>query len=317
MCYARGARKRLETVRNTDRREGIRICYGTGILYQNPEDMGVNVFDTAENYGLSECSLGNWVKSRGNRNRVHIITKGCHPYERDRVAPEDLRQDAEKSLQRLQMDYIDTYFLHRDDISQPVGPLVEELNELHKEGKIGRFGGSNWTAARIQEANAYAHAHGLLSFTVSSPHFGIAVQVEDPFGGSSGCVNISGEKGAKEREFYENSRMPVFAYSSLGRGFFTGRVKSSQPELAPSALDKYAVKAFCYPENFKRLERAEKLAAEKGATVPQIALAWILNQKMDVYPIVSSQNADRFASNVKALEIHLSGEEVKWLDLQA
>lgn len=161
-------------------------------------DMGVNVFDTAENYGLSECSLGNWVKSRGNRNRVHIITKGCHPYERDRVTPEDLRQDAEKSLQRLQMDYIDTYFLHRDDISQPVGPLVEELNELHKEGKIGRFGGSNWTAARIQEANAYAHAHGLLPFTVSSPHFGIAVQVEDPFGGSSGCVNISGEKGQRK-----------------------------------------------------------------------------------------------------------------------
>ena len=81
-------------------------------------------------------------------------------------------------------------------------------------------------------------------------------------------------------------------------------------------LDKYAVKAFCYPENFRRLERAEKLASEMGATVPQIALAWILSQKMDVYPIVSSQNADRFASNVKALEIKLSESDIKWLDLQ-
>ena len=279
-------------------------------------DMGVNVFDTAENYGLSECSLGNWVKTRGNRNRVHIITKGCHPYERDRVTPEDLRLDVEKSLRRLQIDHIDTYFLHRDDISQLVGPLVEALNELHRDGKIGRFGGSNWTAARILEANAYAHAHGLLPFTVSSPHFGLAVQVEDPFGGSSGCVNISGDKQAKEREFYEVSQMPVFAYSSLGRGFFTGRVRSSEPENASAVLDKYAVKAFCYPENFRRLERAEKLASEIGATVPQIALAWILSQKMDVYPIVSSQNADRFASNMKALEIKLSESDIKWLDLQ-
>lgn len=279
-------------------------------------DMGVNVFDTAENYGLSECSLGNWIKSRGVRNRVHIISKGCHPYERDRVTPEDLKEDLEKSFRRMQTDYIDTYLFHRDDISKPVGPIVEVLNECHKAGLIGRFGGSNWTVKRIQEANAYASAHGLLPFTVSSPHYGIGVQVEDPFGGSSGCVNISGKSQEKEREYYEISQMPVFSYSSLSRGFFTGRVKSSEPENAVNVLDKFAVKGFCHPENFKRLERVEQLAAERDATVPQIALAWLLNQKMNVYPIVSSTNPERFRDNLKALDIRLDEGEIKWLNLE-
>ena len=278
--------------------------------------LGVNVYDTAENYGLSECSLGNWIRSRGIREKVHIISKGCHPYGRNRMTPEDLKQDLEQSLQRLQTDYIDTYFLHRDDVERPVGPIVEALNEFHKAGKIGRFGGSNWTVARIREANAYAHAHGLIPFTVSSPHYGLAVQVEDPFGGSSGCVNISGQGQSEELAFYECSQMPVFAYSSLGRGFFTGRVRSDKPKEALQVLDEFAVKGFCHPENFERLARAEELAREKKATVAQIALAWVLNQKISVWPIVSSSSPERFKSNMKALDIILSEEELQWLDLQ-
>ncbi len=293
-------------------RDGEDVSYLLDQIY----DLGINVFDTAENYGLSECSLSRWISSRGNRDKIHIITKGCHPYERDRVTPEDMKADIEKSLQRLHTDYLDTYFLHRDDTTKETGPLVEMLNECHKAGLIGRFGGSNWTVERIREANEYAHAHGLLPFTVSSPHFGIAVQVEDPFGGSSGCISISGEEHEKDREYYEVSGMPVFSYSSLGRGFFSGRVISSEPENAKNVLDEFAVKGYCYPENFKRLARVEQMAAERGATVAQIALAWILNQKMDVYPIMSSMNPQRFESNMKARDIRLSEQELMWLDLQ-
>jgi len=278
--------------------------------------LGINVFDTAENYGLSEVSLGNWIASRNIRDKVHIITKGCHPYERDRVTPEDLVADLEQSFVRLQTDHVDTYFLHRDDSKVPVGPLVEILNEYHKAGKIGRFGGSNWTVARIKEANRYADEHGLVPFTVSSPHYGIGVQAEDPYGGSDGCVNISGPGMEKEREYYEVGQMPVFAYSSLGRGFFTGRVKSDAPEKAAEVLDKFAVKGYCNPDNFERLKRVEEMARSKNATVSQIALAWIMNQKMNVFPIVSSNNIDRFTQNCGALEITLTEDECNWLDLR-
>lgn len=278
-------------------------------------DLGVNVFDTAENYQLSEVALGNWISSRKNRDKIHIITKGCHPYERDRVTPEDFVADIEKSFKQLKTDYIDTYFFHRDDSKVPVGPLVEIANEYHKAGKIGRFGGSNWTVKRIKEANDYASLHGLVPFTVSSPHYGIGVQAVDPYGGSDGCVNISGPGMEEERNFYEVSRMPVFSFSSLGRGFFTGRVKSDNPEGAKDVLDEFAYKGYCYPENFERLARVEKMAKEKGATVAQISLAWLLNQNMDVYPIVSSNNYDRFKQNLGALDIKLSKDELDWLDL--
>lgn len=123
---------------------------------------GITTFDTAENYGLSEASLGHWLKNRGNREKVVIISKGCHPYDgRDRVTPEDLKHDIEQSFERLGTDYIDIYLMHRDNPMVDPGPMVEILNEYHKAGRIGAFGGSNWTHQRIAEANAYASKYGL------------------------------------------------------------------------------------------------------------------------------------------------------------
>ena len=121
---------------------------------------GITTFDTAENYGLSEASLGHWLKNRGNREKVVIISKGCHPYDgRDRVTPENLKHDIEQSFERLGTDYIDIYLMHRDDPKVEPGPMVEILNEYHKAGRIGAFGGSNWTHQRIAEANQYAGEH--------------------------------------------------------------------------------------------------------------------------------------------------------------
>lgn len=304
-----------------------RIVFGTAlpamIKGENVNDLldsiyaeGITTFDTAENYGLSEISLGTWMKARKNRDKIVIISKGCHPYGRDRVTPEDLKQDIEQSFERLHTDYIDIYMLHRDDLKVDVGPIVEILNEYKKAGKIGRFGGSNWTVERMEQANEYAYKHGLVPFTVSEPNFGLCDQIGDPWGGGSGCVTISGPAHQEDRDWYAKNDIPVFAYSSLGRGMLSGRVKSNDIEGAKSILDPNAVKGYCYPENFERLARVEKLAASKNRTVPQIALAWVLNQDFDVFPLVSASKAEWMASNLEALDISLSKEEVEWLDLR-
>ena len=171
---------------------------------------GITTFDTAENYGLSEVSLGHWLKNRGNREKVVIISKGCHPYDgRDRVTPEDLKHDIEQSFERLGTDYIDIYLMHRDDLKVEPGSMVEILNEYHKAGKIGAFGGSNWTHQRIAEANRYAAEHGLVPFSVSSPNFGLCDQIGDPWGGGPGCVTISGPSNAKARAWYRDNQIPV------------------------------------------------------------------------------------------------------------
>lgn len=275
---------------------------------------GINTFDTAENYGKSECVLGSWIARRGLRDRVVIISKGCHPYGRSRVAPEDLQSDIEKSFVQLQTDYIDVYLLHRDDTNVPVGPLVETLNAYHKAGKIGAFGGSNWTHQRIREANDYATAHNLVPFTISSPNYGLANQLGDPWGGN--CVTISGPQNEEARAFYRETGMPVLAYSSLGHGLFSGKVKGDDMEGAKAILDGGGIRGYWFEENFERLRRAECLAKELGSTVPQVALAWIFHQNLNVLGVVSVSSAGRIASNMAALQLPLTDAQCRWLNLE-
>lgn len=305
-----------------------RIIYGcTAEVMMNGEDanelldeiyaLGINTFDTAEHYGLSEVSLGKWIRERNNREDIVIITKGCHPHDGvDRVSPECLKQDIEQSFRRLQTDYIDIYLLHRDVLEAPVGPIVEILNEYHKAGKIGAFGGSNWTPERIEEANKYAIKYNLVPFTVSSPNYSLCRQVNDPWGGSAGCVTLTGDENADARKWYIEHDIAVFAYSSLGRGLFSGKIRSDEVDKAKEMMGPGAANAYCQPENFERLARVEKLAKEKNCSVSQIALAWLLKQEVNTFPIVSARTSKRIGENVKAIDLHLTDKESKWLNLE-
>lgn len=275
---------------------------------------GINTFDSARIYGMAEKSLGDWVTARGNRDKVVILTKGAHPLPDTtevRVTPEAVRTDVEESLHMLQTDFIDIYMLHRDDPKKPVGPLVEVLNELHEEGKIGVFGGSNWTYERMDAANEYAYSHDMLGFEVSSPGYSLAEQVEDPWGG--GCVSISGEKHKRERAWYQSKGIEIFAYASLAHGFLSGKFPSGNCKEAAKYLDQFAIRGYCCPENLERLRRAEELAVRKRATVPQIALAWVLRQPLAPMTICSASTPERMLENLKALEIALSPEELRYL----
>ncbi len=305
-----------------------RLIFGTTSLDAGRQDysdelldavyaQGINTFDTARVYGNgSEIALGQWIAKRGLWEKVNVITKGCHPDgERKRVSRADILSDCGESLERLGVEKIDGYLLHRDDPEVPVGEIVETLNDLKEEGKIGAFGGSNWTHGRIAEANAWAEKHGMTGFTMSSPQYSLAVQVVDPWGGKA--LSIAGPKEAEARAFHRQAEIPVLAYSSLGRGFMTGKVLSARPEEAGKVLDQYAMKGFAFPENFERLRRAEELGKKYGKTVAQIALAWLLGQKEDVYPILSVSRGERMKSNLEALEISLTAQELKWLNLEA
>lgn len=225
-----------------------------------------------------------------------------------------MRKDLNKSLGYLHTDYIDIYMLHRDDPEIAAGEIVEIFNTMHAEGKIGAFGGSNWTFERIAEANEYAYRKNLIPFSASSPNYGLAEQVEDPWGG--GCVSISGPANQKAREWYAGQDIPVIAYSSLGRGMFSGKVKSSEQEKAGDILDGVAVKGYVSEDNFERLRRCEVLAERKGATVPQIAMAFIFSQKMSTLSVVSTSRPERMQENMDALQIELSEAETDWLDLR-
>lgn len=285
---------------------------------------GITIFDTAEAYGLSEVSLGSWIAARGRREDIILISKGCHPAPQpdgtlgpDRMNPDALRADIEQSLERLKTDYLDIYFLHRDDLKLGVGPIMEALNGYVRTGAIRQIGASNWSHTRIQAANDYARDHGLQGFTISSPGFSLAVQECDPWGGGSGCVDISGPANRDARAWYRERDMPVLAYAALGHGMLSGKVRSDSPA-TKELLDDAAQRAYASSGNLERLRRCEELAERHGATVPQVAVAWVLSQTdITALPIVSTSRVENVRANASALDIELTADEVSWLALEA
>jgi aryl-alcohol dehydrogenase-like predicted oxidoreductase len=274
--------------------------------------LGCNTFDTAHVYssGGNERAVGEWVRDRGVRENIVMIGKGAHHNsDRKRVTPHDITSDIFDSLARFKFDYIDLYILHRDNPEVPVGPIVEVLNEHHKAGRIKAFGGSNWSHTRIQEANAYAAERGLVPFAVTSPNFSLAIQFKEPW---EGCVSISGNQEAKD--FYNREQMPIFAWSSLAGGFFSGRFERNNLNTFDSYFDKLCIHSYCYEENFKRLDRTTELAKQKGLSIPQIAMAYVMNQPLKVFALVGCQNGEEFKANMEAMNLKLTSEEMRYLE---
>lgn len=278
--------------------------------------LGCTTFDTAHVYGDGDCerTVGQWVHARGVREQVVIIGKGAHhSVDRKRVTPFDITADIYDSLARFKFDYIDLYLLHRDDPSVPVGPIIETLNEHQQAGRIHLFGASNWTVERIREANAYAATHGLNPFIASSPNFSLAEQIKPPW---PDCVTISGPANEIARAWYQENQMPLFTWSSLAGGFFSGRFNRHNLHTFTDYLDQVCVEAYGTEDNFRRLDRATMLAQEKQLTLPQIALAYVMNQPLNIWALVGCQNREEFAANVAASQVELSEEEMAWLDLK-
>ena len=276
--------------------------------------LGCNAFDTAHVYGNGdgERTLGRWIRERGVRDRVVIITKGAHHnQDRRRVTPFDITADLHDSLARFQVDSIDLYLLHRDDPSAPVGPIVEILNEHHAAGRIHAFGGSNWSHERIAAANEYAASHGLTPFAVSSPQFSLAEMVVEPW---AECISISGPAAAAARAYYERTQIPLFTWSSLAGGFFSGRFRRDNLDQFTSGLDAVCVKSYCYEANFGRLERAEQLARQRGLSLPQIALAYSQSHPLNLFSLVGCRTPEELAENITALDTRLTPLEVRWLE---
>jgi len=275
-------------------------------------DMGLNTFDCSAGYG--EKSLGAYLASRGRADEAVILTKGCHPNAyRNRVTPYDLLSDFHDSLAKLGRDYIDIYMLHRDDPSVPVSQIIPVLDELQKEGKLGIYGASNWSMERVREANAFAAENGMDGFRAISPHYSLAHQIKDPWGGG---VSLTGPEHADDRAWLIEQQMPVFAYSSMSGGFVSGAFRSDDRAGAKEFLSPPAMTGYYADENFERLARAEQLAAERGVSVAQIAMAWLFNQEITVIPLQGGENAQMYAQTLEASKIELSANEVAWLNLE-
>ncbi len=297
-------------------------CLALGTMAYTPErmeqaaglleafvEMGGNVLDTAHNYGgewegRSERALGRWLQGAGNRERVILLDKGAHPDRRGpRVTPAAIAADLQDSLERLQVQVIDLYLLHRDDPGLPVGPIMEALNLHLRAGRIRAIGASNWTERRIEEANAYAREHDLTGFVCSSTNLSLARAKEARW---PGCISLD----RQGRDWHERTGFPLFSWSAQAGGFFTGRFGPERTD------DADMVRVYYCEDNWERLRRAAALARAKGATATEVALAYVLHQPFPTSAIIGPLTLEELRQSASALRLALSADEVGWLGLQ-
>ena len=267
-------------------------------------EMGGTTFDTAYIYGggYIEKLFGQWVRNRGVRDDVVVITKGAHTPHCD---PESITRQLEESLERQGTDHADLYMMHRDNPEIPVGEFVDVMDEHLRAGRIRAYGGSNWTPARVDEANEYARANGRTGFTILSNHFGLAEALDVPW---AGCVHAT---DAESKAWLEERGIALLPWSSQARGFFTGRAHPedlSDPEL---------VRCYYSEENFERLARAEQLGAERGVPATAIALAFVLHQRVPTFALFGPRSIAEMRSSTLGLGVELSEQEMAWLDLKS
>ncbi len=268
---------------------------------------GGNIIDTAEHYRHAELAIGEWFKVSGNRKRLQVLTKGCHPKReaRDvkRVNAECIREDVLQSLEKLNTDYVELYALHRDDPTVPVGEILEALAEQIEKGYIQAIGVSNWELPRIIEAQEYAQKHGLYPLSFTSPNLSLAVPMIPRW---PGCVSADKDMV----DWHLQHDLALVSWSSQAGGFFSGRFT---PEHCPDP----EIKACFYNEdNWLRYERAKDLAVKKGCSPIQIALAWVLHKGDNIAAIIGPEKVSELESSLEAANIQLSSAEVKFLALE-
>ncbi len=271
------------------------------VMFDDFFEQGGNCFDTAYIYGEGQCErlLGDWVKNRAIREQVVLLDKGAHtPY----CNPEAIDWQLRESLERLQTDYVDIYMLHRDNPAIPVGEFISALNEHKRAGRLRVFGASNWSIERIQQANDWAATHGLAGFSAVSNNFSLAHMVEPVW---DGCIAASDERS---RSWLVQTQMPIMAWSSQARGFFTGRARPHD------FSDAELVRCWYSEDNFRRLERVNELAQRRNVLPINIALAYVLNQPFPTFPLIGPRLLSETRTSLPALSIELTPTDVRWLN---
>lgn len=276
---------------------------------------GGRTIDTANIYGRwgrdgsarSEICLGKWFKSRDIRREMQVITKGGHPELMTmgipRISADCLRQDLADSLNNLQTDYLDIYQLHRDDRQVPVAEIMECLHSFVKSGRVRTISASNWTAARIEEANQYAAAKGLTEFGSSEINFSLTV--------SSGARPADmPEVTAAELEYYAGRKLPILAWGSLGGGYIIRSVAGELERINPAVLAQYQNAV-----NSGRIDNVRRVMGDSGLSAEELCVAYITNYPVAMAAIIGASSTEQIKSTMKAADLVIPKALIDELEL--
>ncbi|SFW47589.1 Predicted oxidoreductase [Sinomicrobium oceani] len=269
---------------------------------------GFNFIDTADMYsywvdgkggGQSETILGKWMKARGNREKIVMATKvggetGLHPVD---TSKKHILEGVDKSLQRLQTDYIDLYYTHFDDEKTPVEETLEAYDEIIKAGKVRYIAASNLSPERLKASFEASEKYGLPRYQALQPHYNLV------------------ERSGYEQQYAplaEQYNLTVFPYWSLAAGFLTGKYRS-EADLSKSVRGN-GVKKYLNARGMDVLSALDKVAGKHRTSQATISLAWLLAQPHIGAPIASATNKKQLQTLFDAPKLKLDQEDLELLD---
>jgi 1-deoxyxylulose-5-phosphate synthase len=269
-------------------------------------DAGINFFDTADVYstGESERITGNLLKSLGIiRENVIVATKVNGQMSDDindkGLSRKHILDSIDKSLQRLQMEYVDLYQIHRWDYETPIEETMEALNDVVRAGKARYIGASSMFAWQFAKSLHVCETNGWTKFISMQDHYNLVYREEE-----REMIPLCIDQG-----------IGLIPWSPMARGFFAGNRKpggGGETERANS--DPFAKGLYFRDEDFTVADRAQNVAKERGVTGSQIALAWILNKPHVTAPIIGATKMEHLDQAIAALDIKLSEDEIKQLE---
>ena len=260
-------------------------------------DNGINLLDTAYIYGpeRSEELVGQVIKERGSRDDIVLATKGAHEFKGEEVvfnnSPAFLKQSVENSLNRLQTDYIDLFYIHFPDENTPKAEAVGALKELKDQGKIKSIGVSNFNLEQLKEANKDGYVDVLQS------HYNLFHREAE-----KDLLPYTAEQGI--------SFVPYFPLAS---GLLAGKydenttfddIRSKDPLFQGEA----------FKENLRKVDQIREIANAKGVEVPHMVLAWYLTRDSIDVLIPGAKRQEQVVDNLKTLDVKLTSEEVQRID---
>lgn len=264
-------------------------------------EAGGRMVDTAQGYsvwvpghvgGESEAVIGQWLAARGVRADMRIHTKTGMFGKPGDLAPAKVAEELEKSLDRLQTDYVDLYYAHRDDQSLPQGEVAAGFSALVKAGKVRELGASNFDAARLASHNAAADAAGLTRFTVLQNEYNLVCREAFP---------------AELRDLCLEQGIAHFPWFGLAAGFLTGKYRTRE-DLARhnrgSSIERF------FDRGLEVLPVLDAVVAETGASHGAVALAWLLAQPGITAPVASASKPAQLDVQFEALKLHLTAEQL-------
>ena len=306
----------MEKLANTDL-EVFPLCLGGNVfgwtagredsfaVLDSYASVGGNFIDTADVYmqripgnrgGESETMIGEWLASRGGRDRMVLATKVGNLKGREGLSAANIKRAADDSLRRLRTDYIDLYYAHSDDPDTPLEETLGAFDELVREGKVRHIAASNYTASRLSEALAVSGREGLARYAALQPHYNL---LERGYEGELSSLVFS-------------EGLAALPYYGLAKGFLTGKYRPGREDIESQRAGR--ARAYLDSRGKAVLEALDEISAARGTTVAAVSLAWLAARHTVAAPIASARNTEQLSRILPFAELKLSDEEMRSLD---